>query len=62
MINEDLYELASQAIKRLFQDKSVDEDQTISNLSALMDECQDYIFALEEQQGEEGYGEHHEQS
>lgn len=50
MTNEELYDAASEAIKAVFVDKSVEIHQTISNLEALQDECEDYINALEEQE------------
>lgn len=45
--NEILYDKALQAAKALFEDMSVDSEQTIDNLGALSDEIQDLITALE---------------
>jgi hypothetical protein len=45
--NEMLYEKALQAIRELWQDKSVDSQQASDNLDALQDEIQDLINALQ---------------
>lgn len=47
-LNEKLYDGASEAIRKLFHDTSVDVEQTKENLEALMDEIQDLLDTLPE--------------
>ena len=46
-MEESLYDKASQAIEKLFSDKSVTKEETEENLQALIDEIQTMIESLD---------------
>jgi len=49
MTNEELYNLALEAIKKLFGDTSVDVAQCRANLETLMDEIEDLLSTLSDE-------------
>jgi hypothetical protein len=53
MDNEALYKEAEEAIKRLYNDRSVDWIQTVANLEELMGDIEVMIDALEDSHGSE---------